>query len=50
MFQLPSGFAADFASSTSGVLAALSPIYTPVLAVLLGALAIGVIISFMHHK
>jgi di/tricarboxylate transporter len=46
----PSGFADNVASGTSSVVGQLEPLAFLIISVLLGALVIGLIISFFHHR
>jgi hypothetical protein len=50
MFQLPADFTTQIGSSTTSVLAQISPLAEIVIAVLLGTLVIGLLISFFHHR
>jgi len=50
MIHLPESFSDNFASGTTMMLEAFAPIYTPILYTLLAVLAIGLLITFLHHK
>lgn len=50
MFDLPSGLVTDINTNATAVLSELSPVYTLIIGVLLGATVIGFIISAFHHK
>lgn len=48
MFELPTGFVADISDNTTDVIAALSPVTTLLLGVLLATLVITIIIRAFH--